>query len=96
MADLEFNTRFRFAKATPTSRAKPAGVIGREIWVKFGDPVPTDASQCQILALDTATPCVGDLDGDKAGQRAHYVLHWITTRGDKGPCSETVSATISA
>jgi len=28
------------------------------------------------------------------GQKAHYMLRWVTTRGDKGPGIETVSATI--
>jgi hypothetical protein len=49
-----------------------------------------------MLALDTATPYVIDYEGDKANQRAHYMLRWVSTRGDKGPWSETVSATIGA
>jgi hypothetical protein len=32
-------------------------------------------------------------DGDK---KAHYLLRWVNTRGDKGPWSETVTATIAA
>jgi hypothetical protein len=43
-----------------------------------------------------ATPYVIDYEGDKANQRAHYMLRWVSTRGDKGPWSETVSATIGA
>jgi hypothetical protein len=63
---------------------------------KFGDSAPTDAGQCQMVALDTASPYIIDYEGDKANQRAHYMLRWVSTRGDKGPRSETVSATIGA
>jgi hypothetical protein len=63
---------------------------------KFADPALTDASQCPMLTLDTASPYVIDFDGDKAGQRAHYMLRWVSTRGDKGLWSETASATIWA
>jgi hypothetical protein len=37
-----------------------------------------------MLALDTATPYIIDYEGDKANQRAHYMLRWVSTRGDKG------------
>jgi hypothetical protein len=49
-----------------------------------------------MLALDTATPYIIDFDGDKANQRAYCTLRRVSTRGDKGPWSETVSATIGA
>lgn len=83
-------------EATPTSKAKPAGVMGAEIWVKCGDPAPTDPSQCVFLALDTRTPYTADFPGTDAGKVAHYMLRWVNTRGEKGPWSETVSATIGA
>jgi hypothetical protein len=83
-------------EATPTSQAKPQGVMGCEIWVKIGDPAPTDPSQLEFLALDTSTPYVADYPGTAGGQTAHYMLRWVTTQGAKGPWSETVSATIGA
>jgi hypothetical protein len=99
LASVDTSERLRHTiefrdEGSPTRRAKPAGVMGCEIWVKIGDPAPTDGSQCQMLALDTSTPYVIDYEGDKAGQKAHYMLRWVTTRGDRGPWSETVSATI--
>jgi hypothetical protein len=30
------------------------------------------------------------------GQAAHYRLRWVSTTGEKGPWSETVSVTIGA
>ena len=83
-----------FDEATPQSRAKPDGVMGCEIWVKIGDPAPADSGELQFLALDSATPYVAEFTGNQSGKKAHYMLRWVTTRGDKGPWSETVSATI--
>ena len=82
--------------ATPTRTAKPAGVMGAEIWVKIGDPVPTDPGQCMFLALDSRTPYTADYTGADGGKTAHYMLRWVSTNGDKGPWSETASATIGA
>ena len=83
-----------FDEATPQSRAKPTGVMGCEIWVKVGDPAPADPSELQFLTLDTATPYLAEYEGKSAGLKAHYMLRWVTAHGDKGPWSETVSATV--
>src|SRR6266536_7259 len=42
-------------ESTPTSRAKPDGVAGCEVWVKVGDPAPADAGALKYLATDTRT-----------------------------------------
>ncbi len=34
--------------------------------------------------------------GEDGGQTAHYMLRWVSTGGEKGPWSETASATIGA
>ena len=81
---------------TPTSRAKPEGVRGAQIWVKIGDPPPTDPNELTYLATDTRTPYVTDFDGVDGNKVAHYMLRWESTRGDVGPWSETASATIGA
>jgi hypothetical protein len=70
-----------------------------------GVPATVDDSQCQFLGLDTARPYVADLsaevltkeeyEGKYGGMKAHYLLRWVTHHGDKGPWSETVSATIA-
>jgi len=46
-------------------------------------------------ATATATPYLVELDPTKAGQTAHYLGRWVSTRGDTGPWSETVSATVT-
>ena len=81
---------------TPTRKAKPAGVMGAEVWVKVGDPAPVDPNELTFLSLDTRTPYTADYAGEDANKVAHYMLRWVNTRGEKGPWSETASATIGA
>lgn len=83
-------------EATPTRKAKPAGVMGAEIWVKVGDPPPKGESELRFLSVDTRTPYVAHYGGDEGGQTAHYMLRWVGTSGEKGPWSETASATVGA
>ncbi len=89
-----------FADASsPTSKAKPPGVMGAEVWVKVaavGQPPPADPSELAFLAVDTRTPYLASFDGGDAGKTAHYMLRWVSTTGEKGPWSETASATIGA
>jgi hypothetical protein len=85
--------------ATPTSRAKPKGIKGCEIWVKIGTP-PSDITgggdpkDLTFVALDTATPYLAEYASTDGGKTAYYLLRWISTRDEKGPWSETVEATI--
>jgi hypothetical protein len=81
---------------TPTSRAKPAGVSGCEIWVKVDGPPPVDPSELKFLATDTRTPYLAHYDGAEGGKPAYYMLRWVNTRAEAGPWSQTVSATITA
>ena len=83
-------------ESTPTRKAKPAGVMGAEIWVKIGPTPPVDPSELTFLAVDTRTPYTTDFDGADGGKQAHYMLRWVNTRGETGPWSETATATIGA
>lgn len=82
-------------EATPESRAKPAGIHGCEVWAKIGDPAPTDGKGLVFLGLDTRTPYVAEYDGEHAGQTVYYMLRWVNAKGEAGPWSQTVSATIT-
>ncbi len=86
----------QFVDELTSSHAKPDGVVGCEVWVKVGDPAPADASALKYLATDTLTPYTVDYDGADAGKIAYYMLRWVNTRGEQGPWSQTVSATIGA
>lgn len=82
-------------ETTPGSRKKPEGVMGCEVYVKLGT-APTDPSELTYLATDTATPYTAVYDGADASKPAFYMLRWISRRGERGPWSQTVSATITA
>lgn len=84
-------------ETTPTRKAKPPGVLGAEIWVKVGDPPPIDPNtELNFLGLDTRTPYLAEFAGADGSKMAHYMLRWVNSTGEKGPWSETASATISA
>ncbi len=83
-------------ESTPTRRAKPAGAMGVEIWVKIDPTPPVDPGELTFLAVDTRTPYARDFDGVDGGKQAHYMLRWVNTRGETGPWSETATATIGA
>ena len=86
-------------QATPTRRAKPAGILGCEIWVKVapaGDFAPSGQQELSFVAMDTASPHTVQYAGGDGGKMAHYMLRWVKTGGQKGPWSETISATITA
>jgi hypothetical protein len=49
-----------------------------------------------LISMKTASPYIAEYDGSNGGKTAHYMLRWVAKNGDKGPWSETVSATIPA
>jgi hypothetical protein len=85
-----------FKDQTAPRKAKPKDVMGCEIWAKIGGAPPTDPAECQFVALDTNSPYLNQFTGADAGKTVHYLLRWVSTRGGKGPWSETISATIPA
>lgn len=98
VAEIDASTPRRhvvdFRDEGATRKAKPAGVMGAEVWRSVGDAPPADPGQCQFLALDTETPYVADYAGAQAGKRAFYYLRWVNKQGQPGPWSDVFSATI--
>ncbi len=78
--------------------AKPHGVRGCQIWVYISadGTEPTPDAQYHYLATDTASPYVATYEASDGGKNAYYMLRWENTRGETGPWSETVMATITA
>jgi hypothetical protein len=81
---------------TPTSRARPENATGCEIRRHIGTAPPTGTEQFDYLETDRSSPFTVEYTDADAGKIASYILRWVNANGDKGPWSETVSATITA
>lgn len=79
----------------PTRRARPAGVAYAELSVYVGTTPPTDTNQFKLLGIVKKSPHIVEYQSADAGKTAYYNLRWVNTSGEKGPWSETVSATIT-
>jgi hypothetical protein len=79
----------------PTSRSRPVGVTGAEVYCYVNGTPPTDPRQCKLVAVAKKSTVRVAFDGADAGKNAHYLVRWITSRGDAGPWSETASATVA-
>ncbi len=79
---------------TPTSRAKPPGVRGCEIYVKIGNPAPANIAEMNYETTDTRTPHTIEFDPGDAGKMVHYWFRWVSTRNEPGPWGAPVSATV--
>lgn len=93
---LDFSQRLRIRlhfrdSDTPTSRARPRGTRGCELWIKIGGDPPTKPSDCTHLALATK-PYIAMFEA--GGPTAYFIARWMSTRGEPGPWSATASATI--
>jgi len=100
IAQVDISQRLRHTlsfmdELTPTSRAKPTGIIGCEIWNKIGGAPPVDPSEMTYLATDTRSPYTVEFDGSDAGKTVYYMLRWVNSRGERGPWSQTFSAMIT-
>ena len=81
-------------EATPTSRAKPAGVTASEVWLFVGTTAPAGPDAMHLQGVDRSTPYLMEFDSADAGKTAWWALRWVNTKGEHGPWSATVSATI--
>ncbi len=86
-------------ESTPTRRARPAGVLGAEVWVKLVDadqPAPTDPAALTFLTMTTKPSFRAEFKAGEGGKTAVYMARWVNTRGEKGPWSEVTTATVAA
>lgn len=80
---------------TPTSKKKPDGVRGCQILMKIGAPPPTSASEMEFVVTDPKTPHDISFEVADVGKTVYYWLRWENTRGEPGPWSAMISATIT-
>jgi hypothetical protein len=78
-----------------SSRAKPQGMHGCEIWMKVGE-MPAGPSEMSYVATPTRTPYIVRHAESDAGKTAWYRLRWISKQNEPGPWSEVIQATIAA
>ena len=79
---------------TPTRTAKPAGVMGAEIWVYVGDAPPENTQEMRFLGLDTRTPYEAKFESADASKTAYYRLRWVNRQGESGDWGAIASAVI--
>ena len=80
-------------------RARPAGVLGAEVWVKLVDvdqPAPTDPAALAFLTMTTKPRFHAEFKAGEGGKTAVSMARWVNTRGEKGPWSEISTATVAA
>jgi len=82
-------------QATPERRRKPEGVRAVKIFQKIGSLPPVDVSECDYVADDTNSPYINFFDGADTGKTVYYLAFRVNTRDQRGPVSETVSATVT-
>jgi hypothetical protein len=81
---------------TPTSKAKPPGVQSIELRCFCGPTPPADPAQSPWVANDSATPYLKVFEATDANKDAWWVARWVNTRGEPGPWSEVVKATVGS
>jgi hypothetical protein len=78
----------------PNSRALPPGVSHTEIHNVISATPPTDIKQFQLIDTTTRNTYIVHYTSADVGKTSYFNLRYVSTRGEKGPWSETVSATI--
>lgn len=79
-------------ETTPTTKAKPAGVIGVDIHVFVGDTPPVTYEEFPLEKTTGKTPNSLSFAGAQSGETANVVARWTTRSGpggvaQKGPWS---------
>lgn len=86
-------------EATPTRKARPRGTLGAEVRVKLvdpGQPAPSDPEALSFVTVATNGVVTTDYPSTAGGKTAVYMLRWMGPRGQVGPWSEAVNATVAA
>ena len=82
-------------QATPGRKAKPEGTHGCEIWMKIDGAAPVDETELTYVATATRSPYTKTFEGKNATKTVYYWLRWVNTRGEVGPWSSVISATVA-
>lgn len=83
---------------TPTTRAKPAGVVGALVVraIRLATSPISEPENCTLLGFYTRTPFyVTEFGPSDTGKVADYFARWTNAKGEEGPWSPVASATIA-
>lgn len=69
---------------TPTSKAKPYGVVALQVVQSIGTTAATDPSQCEFLAQFGKSPFPVAYDGADVGKVVTMFGRWVTQSGPAG------------
>lgn len=92
---LSLTTRFH-DQNTPLSRAKPAGVAGLLYFAVTSATVINDPEVLPFHAIDTRNPVVLTFAPADAGKTAYIAARYYNAKGELGPWSAIVAATVMA
>lgn len=84
---------------TPTSKAKPPGVVAVEVWQSVGVAHATDPSQCTLVGRWTKTPNRLSFSAPDTGKKLTVFARYVTQSGAggqsaSGPWSLPLNSTI--
>lgn len=75
---------------------KPDGVSGYQVFYKIGPDAPADTRECVFAGNTTRSKFVVTFGGGDGNKQVWYIAVPFNTRGETGPMSETIAATIAA
>jgi hypothetical protein len=87
--------RIHFRNSVNRRKVKPFGVHGTEIKWAILDSPPINWTELVNSVFETHTPCALSFEGAQRGKHIYFALRWENTRGEKGPCSDIMSAIIA-
>ncbi len=88
-----------FDEATPTSRAKPEGSAGAQVFTFIaanGETPPIDLEQWTLYGMATRSEFEVVYPGADAGKKAYIAARWFNGKGEVGPRSDAVARLIAA
>lgn len=78
---------------TPSSKRKPLGAVAVQLWLGVGTLV-TPLNDLDFYQQYSRFPAQVNFDPEDAGKLATYAARWVGRRGDVGPWSATLTATV--
>lgn len=82
-------------QTTPTSNAKPTGVLAGIVFTKIGTAAATDPTEGLFNKIETKTPFVLDFDAADVGKVCTMWSRWTNRKGELGPWSNPLSQNIA-